>query len=344
MITMDVFAGDAFNTLSLTGTINKRNYFPSLIRSMGLFKERGVDTVSIEIEEKDGKLTLVQSSPRGAPPSQGEHERRRLRKFSAVRLSREAHMYADEVQGVRAFGTTTELERVEQKLDERVGQRQDEIDGTIENHCLGAIQGIVPDADGSILYDWFNEFGVTPQPAVPFDFSVPASDGRFRQFCTDIKRKMTRALAGHRLSMEFGVVGIAGDEFWDSLIKHQEIRDSYLATQEAKALREKVEPFESFMFGGVQFVNYPVSHDAEGNKDGVISIADDECRFFPRGVADLFEIYYAPADTFEWVNTPGLPSYVIPGEINSRSATFEVQSNPLVMCRRPRCLIQGTAV
>jgi hypothetical protein len=41
----------------------------------------------------------------------------------------------------------------------------------------------------------------------------------------------------------------------------------------------------------------------------ILAVPADKAYFYPEGVDGLFEIYYAPADTFETVNTLGLPLY-----------------------------------
>ena len=54
----------------------------------------------------------------------------------------------------------------------------------------------------------------------------------------------------------------------------------------------------------------------------------------------LFEIYYAPADTFETVNTLGLPLYArtIPDRDRDEWVRLEIESNPLPICTRPQVL------
>ena len=62
--------------------------------------------------------------------------------------------------------------------------------------------------------------------------------------------------------------------------------------------------------------------------------------FYPEGVEGLFEIYYAPADTFETVNTLGLPLYArsIPDRDRDEWVRLEIESNPLPICTRPQVL------
>ena len=66
----------------------------------------------------------------------------------------------------------------------------------------------------------------------------------------------------------------------------------------------------------------------------------DKAFFYPEGVEGLFEIYYAPADTFETVNTLGLPLYAraIPDRERDEWVRLEIESNPLPICTRPQVL------
>jgi len=350
-LTMDIFNDDAFHMINMTETLNYENVFPSMLRSSGLFTEEGVETHDIMLEEMDGRMDLVQTSARYSPPTQTSHEKRRVRKFTSVRLSREAHVNAGEVQSVRSFGTTTELESLQSKANQRVLKVQREIDATIEHMMLGALQGVVLDADGTQLFDWYDELGVTALAPVNFDFSVPGSDGRFSALCREIKRRIHRVVSGMNLAPSFGISALCGDGFYDQLIKHEEVRETFLNWEEARNLRNDIGPFDTFRFGNINFINYMASHDAQGTKDapgpGTVAVADNEARFYPTGVDGLFKVFYTPADVHAFANTPGLPSYVLPKVETmheySKSAVWEVQSNPLVMCKRPRCLLQGLA-
>lgn len=359
MLTMDIFNQDAFHMIKLTETLNYQNYFPSFLRSSGLFTEEGVEVHDISLEEREGSMDLVQTSPRYSPPSQTTHEERRIRKFSSVRLSREAHVNAGEVQGIREFGTTSSLESLTSKVNQRTLKVQREIDATIENMMLGAIQGVVLDADGSQLWDWYDELGVTKLPDVNFDFTNAAEDGRFATLCRQLSRSMQRVVNGMLLSRDFGIEALCGDDFWDAFIAHPEIRETYKGYSDAASLRNERKPYGEFEFHGIRFINYMGSHNAQGVDDAseiaagrtpatkTVGIAPTECRLYPRGVEGLFKIYYTPADVWDFVNTPGLPSYVLPKVETmhqySKSAVWEVQSNPLVLCKRPRCLVRGVA-
>jgi hypothetical protein len=71
-----------------------------------------------------------------------------------------------------------------------------------------------------------------------------------------------------------------------------------------------------------------------------IGVPTDKAFFYPQGIEGLFEIYFAPADTFETVNTLGLPLYarMIPDRERDEWVRLEIESNPLTICTRPQVL------
>jgi len=77
------------------------------------------------------------------------------------------------------------------------------------------------------------------------------------------------------------------------------VREIYFDAAAAADLRCRVA--DEVSFGGISFRRY------RGND--AVGVPADKAFFYPEGVERLFEIYYAPADTFETVNTLGLPLY-----------------------------------
>ena len=64
----------------------------------------------------------------------------------------------------------------------------------------------------------------------------------------------------------------------------------------------------------------------------------DKAVFYPEAVDGLFEIYHAPADTFETVNTLGQPLYARMIPDRDEWVRLEIESNPLPICTRPQVL------
>jgi len=333
---MNIFDNDAFNMQTLTQAINERDFVPSMIRNMNLFRSRGVTTTTIAIERKGTSLELIPTSPRSAPPGELVADKRNLRDLRIPHLAKTATVVADEVQNVRAFGSETELETVQSVVLERTERLAAEFDLTEEHLMLGALQGKIYDADGStLIYDLFNEFGVSQPSAI--DFALDTDTTKVRSKCAEVIRTMGKNMKAG--GMQFGVGAIAEDSFFDALINHPDVERAYERFQEGAALRQDY-TWQSFQFAGINFINY------RGSDDGKVGLAEGECRFFPMNVPGLFEIVYAPADYADTVNTVGLPRYVVPNTEdtgNNRYRKFETQANPLPYCTRPQTLLRGTA-
>ena len=109
MLTMDVFRQDAFSAISMTNAIELVGYTPQFLGSMGIFETVPVATTSVWIEQRGMAPALIQTDLRGAPPRQVGPDKRAVQAFATTRLSQSTRIMADWLQGVRAFGSETEL-------------------------------------------------------------------------------------------------------------------------------------------------------------------------------------------------------------------------------------------
>lgn len=336
MATMDVFRSNAFSTTSLTAAVDKVGYVPGLLGSIpGLFVPVPVRTVDVFIEERENAPALIQTSPRGAPPAQKERETRTARSFRTLRLAQTSRIMADEVQSIRAFGSETELMQVQAEVARRNVRMRADIELTLENMRLGAVQGLVTDADGETLYNWATEFGQTIPNEIDFDLdnANPAS-GAVRKKCNEVVRSIMRGLKGLG-GNAVQIYGLAGDNFWDDLTAHREVRETYLyqANAAAASLREG-NAFDTVYYGGITFINY------RGTDDGTtVAVGADKCRFFPAN-AGIFQIAMAPAERMEFVNTPGQPIYnwIVPDKDRDMWVDVEMYAYPLPVCTMPQAL------
>lgn len=335
MPALDVFNSDAFSVLTLTDAINKVPYVPGQVMGLGLFQEVPVATTAVMIEEKDGVLYLVPNTPRGAAGKRNETSKRKARSLVIPHLPAEDRILADEIQGVRAFGSDNQLETVQAVVDGRMVSMSQSLDATTEHLALGAVKGQILDADGStVIYDLFTEFGVSQATEVDFDLdNASPTAGVLRQACAKVLRTISTNLGAATVRSAHAFCGSA---FFDDLIAHKEVRETYLAQQEAAQLRGTYYG-ERFMFGGIVWEEY------RGSVGGVDFIHTDKCHIFPVGVPGLFKLYYGPADYIETVNTLGLPKYMKQSADTrfNKFVELEAQSNPLPLCTQPKALIKG---
>ncbi|MGE0108152.1 MAG: major capsid protein [Bdellovibrionales bacterium] len=335
MPTLDVFSNSAFSVVSLTDAINKVPFIPGRIGQLGLFMESGVTTTSVMIEEREGSLNLVETTPRGAPAVQNHTKKRKARSFVVPHIALEDTILADEVQNVRAFGSESDLESIQQVVQFRLQEMAGKLDATLEHLRIGAIKGQILDADGStVLYNLFNEFGVAQQAEVDFDLDNADPDsGAVKKLCHSVKRTIEDELGAQPYDH---IHAICGSNFFDDLVAHQEVEDAYNRYMDGLFLRQG-QARGSFEYAGIVFEEYR-------GKVGSVNFTDtDKAYFFPVGVPNLFRQYNAPADFVETVNTVGLPRYAKQAidEKFARWVEVHAQSNPLPICTRPRALVQG---
>lgn len=341
MVMLNAFDSDAFGVVSLTDAINKIKFVPGRLGQLGLFSESGVTTTKVAIEEKDGVLKLIPPTPRGAPGTTVEKSKRSMLSVDVPHFEVNDAIMAEEVQNVRAFGTENAMETVMSRVGDRLTMATNSMAATQEYSRIGAMKGLVTYADGSSL-NLFTLFGVTQQAEVDFDLdnASPAS-GALRKKCAQVIRLLANELDG----IPFSGYAIAecGDAFFDDLLAHPEVVDSYKGTNMAAVLREGyLSPtagqkiYGAFEFGGIIWENY------RGSVGSTTYVATDKCHIAPMGAPGLFRTYYAPADYEETVNTMGQRLYSKQYQMpNGKGRHLDTQMNALDICTRPRCLIQG---
>lgn len=336
---LDVFNDDAFSVVSLTDSVNKLKFVPGRIGQLGIFDESGVPTTTVVVEQKEGVLSLVSPTARGGPGKTLTKNLRDARPFVVPHFEINDAVMAEEVQNVRAWGSETAVETVMGKVAERLGYHSQSMEATIEYARIGAIKGIVTYADSSTL-NLFTEFGVSQQSVVDFDLDdATPEEGEIRAKCASVIRTIADELGGTPFS---GAHAFCGDTFFDQLIAHPEVRETYLGWTAAQELRGGYISgmglsYGAFPFGGIMWENY------RGSVGGQAFIATGDCQIFPTGVPGLFKTYFAPADYIETVNTMGQRMYAKQYEMaNGKGVHLDTQSNPLSLCTRPRVLIRGT--
>lgn len=336
MATMDVFNSTAFGTTSLTGMVNNLDFVPSLLGSLGVFEPMPVRTRNVFVDRRNGVQVLIPSSADGAPPEDLANDGRSAVPLRTTRLAKSFTLYAHELDGIRAHGSETELESVMGEYRTRTERLMGDMDLTHENMRLGALQGIVLDADGStVLNNYFTDFAEAQAAAISFELDVATTD--VNGLCKDIVRAMSREAKG-AFTPATTVHALAGDDFYDALVAHANVEKFYMNWQAAQSLRE-TQAFEAFRFGNITFHNYRGTDD-----NSTVAIATDECKFFPVGARDMFKVAYAPLETIDFVNQPGRERYMmnVPDRDRGMSTKGEVYSYPLYVCQQPRVLQRAT--
>ncbi len=191
-----------------------------------------------------------------------------------------------------------------------------------------------------MLFNWFNEFGITPNPTVEFDLAAQTPNS-LRPLINGMLRTMARKSQGAFLPTT-KVWALCGDEFYDQFTNHPDVIRTFLNWSAAADLRDNSQgaAFDVFNFAGVNWLNYRGSDDTT-----TIAIPTTGAQLFPVGAPGIFQRGLAPGESFEWVNTLGKPMYVLPIPDRDRNAWWkmEVYSYPLHICTRPEVLMAAAA-
>lgn len=332
MATLDIFNDDAFSLSSLSQTITDIPRVPTQLGDEGLFTEYGINSLTMMIERQGSALKLVPTAPRGGVPEPVGLTGRKLIPIAAVHLPQSGAVMADEVQGVRAFGSETEVEAVQTLVNRKLAVMKGNLDLTHEYHRIGALKGQVLDADGTtVLWDMYDIFGFTQQ-TIYFDLANSATD--VKQKCIDLKRAV-RTKMGGRLVRQVRVKCSEG--FFDDLVAHPNVKEAFDLYQQGAFARTDQSDGD-FEFIGVVFSTY------EGGTDAGDFIADGLGYAYPAGVPNMFQTAFAPANFMETVNTNGLPYYAKQSRMKfDIGVELYSQSNPIHLNTLPEAVIKVTA-
>lgn len=334
---LDIFNNSLFGIVPLTDAINTPKFQPGRIGSLGIFQESSITSTSVVIEQVAGILRLVPPTPRGGPGVTLDKPKRTGRALRVPHFEINDAIMAEEVQGVRAWGTEDQVQAVQDVVSDRLTLHRQSHEVTIEYQRVGAIKGVIVYADGTTL-DLFDEFDVTQDAEIDFDLdNASPTAGALRKKVAQMVRQMGTNLDGVPFT---GVTAICGDAFFDDLLANVETRNSYLNNPAAAELRtgyvSQGQVWSSVFMYGVTWENY------RGSVGGTNFVETDKAYFFPTGVPSLFRTYFAPADYNETVNRPGQRLYAKQFPMpNDKGVALDTQTNNLNICTRPKALIKG---
>lgn len=328
------FHNPAFSMASMTAAINIIPNRYGRMEELRLFPAKPVRTRQVVVEEQNGVLNLLPSMPPGSPGTVGTRAKRKVRSFIIPHIPHDDVVLPEEVQGLRAFGSETEMESIAGVMARHLETMRNKHAITLEHLRMGALKGVILDADGSTIYNLYDEFEITPTTV---NFELGNANTAVKKKCAEVLRHMEDSLKGEYMT---GIHVLCSPEFMDALTGHAKVEQAYTNWQQGVVLINDMR--SSFTFGGLTFEEYRgQATDANGTSRRFI--AAGEAHAFPLGTIDTFGTYFAPADFNETANTLGQPLYAKqePRKFD-RGTDLHTQSNPLPMCHRPGVLVKLT--
>lgn len=326
MSMLDVFSGTGFSVTALTAAMNKLPYKPARLGKMGLFKTIPIDTLTVNIEERNGVLALVPMMSRGGPATPVSSPLRKLRSFPISHLPEEGKIYADDVQNIREFGEETVIEQISSKVNDLLTVMRQNLEYTHEWQRINAIQGLLKDADGTTIYNWATEFGITPGADIPIAL---ANKQAIKNAAMVVKRRIEDNLG---MDTYTGIYAMCGKDAFQWMTTSDEMAMAFDRWQNGSFFRDN-QANGAFEYAGVTWEEY------RGKVGSTPFVPDATVRFFPLGTNNVFLEHYGPANYTETVNTRGKPVYAKQERMKfDKGIDIEAQSNPLIMCCRPSIL------
>ena len=283
---------------------------------------------SMEFYEESG--ILVPTTEWGGVAPKNSSGKRTAKSWTVPHMPLEDVVKAADVIGVRAFGTT-QAETVQGKVLDKLQAMKNKVDATLAYRRSKAKQGIIVDADGSTILNYFTEFGLSQQ-VVYFDLGTATTNIAAK--CQDVIDQIEDGLGQEVYSSIEVEVDRA---FYDALTAHKNVREVFLgwSSAESKLGRSNTSGFE---FGGLKFI---VNRQKVG---ATPLVAASTGHAYPRGTQDVFLNGLAPADFNETVNTLALPYYAKQaGKQFDRGFDLHVQSNQLPIVAKPKALVKVSA-
>jgi len=321
---------DLFTVTALTASINKLPAMPTKAGSLGIFSETPIASTSVVIEVNQGRLFLVSNLSRNDDPQPVANTKRIRRTFETAHLPVSAQVLPSEIQNLSAFGEGNgegSLQAQAQVINDKLQGLQNSLEVTREWHRIGALSGQILDADGSVLVDLYDAFGVTKKEIL---VALSNPNTNVLSSVLQAKRHAEAKLGGTLVS---GFKAFCGPVWFDKFTGHAKVKEAY-ANYQAAQDRLGGDNRQEFVFGGVGFIEY------NAQVSGQTFIPEDVARVFPVGPG-IYALYNAPANYNETVNTRGLPFYAKAEERRlGKGWDLEAQANPLALCLYPEALVE----
>jgi hypothetical protein len=306
------------------------------LETLGLFEEFYGQTTTAEVERVTLGSDTIEAKERGGDRNYASDEQSQIEFFRVPFFPLDKLAKPADVQDFREYGEADTPATVEKRVERNIARIRKSHDFLRRTAMYTALKGNTY-AQGLAGSQYIKNFATVFNVAADvftggIDFTAAASDPALfvEKNCREHIIDKSQNNAG---SIE--IVALCGSGFFNSMIHHplvQAAYSQYMSSQEL--LRERLGGNvvgRAFEHKGVIYV-----------EDVSKQIARGDAYILPRGIDDLFQIHYAPADTLEHANTTASDMYIFMEE-DRRKVTVETETSFVCVCTRPELVCNLTA-
>lgn len=275
-----------FEQAALTASVRTLYAPQRKTQALGLYRAAPQASNFVKIQYAQGRIFLVPAKEHGQEPTLVGGRKDKAKILETVRLPVGGSVQAGDVSGFIAIGSDTQLKDAAAEVNDRLLVLKQGLQYTEEWQFVSGLGGKILDADGSVLVDLFDEFGVTKKTVV---IAFSSADTDVRSKVMEGKRHAEKKLNGQMVT-EYRAY--CSPEFFDAFTGHAKVQAAFANWQAAAdALGGDVR--KGFRFGDVIWEEY------NAEISGQRFIPAGKARMFPVGT-DMFQVAYAPP---QWMST-----------------------------------------
>lgn len=321
-----------FQILDFSGFLELVPRTDTLLSSMNLFDTSFGRTDTIKVERVQDIVVDIEANRRGGERNYVGSETAKVRNFNIPFFTLDRQIQAGDVQNFRAYGTENAPKTVEQVVMRTLTRIRRSHDLLKEKAMWAAVGGksYAPGAAAAAsVYDYYDEFDVQRQLA-PVDFTAVNIDP------TDVIEAEARAWiidnAGDN-GDNYEITVLASRKWFTALVNHPLVTNAYQYYSSA------AEPLRNRLGGNAnnrRFVHKNITfiEDISGN------VPADGAYILPKGIPDMFQLHYAPADDVDYANTVAQEIYVWYKQSNYlRQKKIETETSFLAVNARPELVV-----
>ena len=325
--------GNGFTIVDYSRHIELVPRVNKLTAQLGLFtKVFGVSDVA-EVERVQEIVSLFQARARGGERNFIGSEDAEFNHFKIPFFPLDRSITAQDIQNFRQYGEANAPKTLGVEVARVMRRIRNSHDQLIEKVSMEAIQGRSYTGGGvGTVYNYYTAWGAT-QKTADVDFTDAATDPR-----TVIEAEARKHIQDQAQDQagSYKIVAIVGSTWFDGLKNHVLVRDAYnFYSSDKEPLRRRL---------GEDAINRVWTTDNVTYIEDISGYTPaGEAFIFPMGIADMFELHFAPADTAQAANTTAQEIYLAYKESDYfREQKVESETSVIGINKRPELVVKST--